>query len=42
MALNEGICDPEPRVTNIKGTHLKSLIMTREQTLKVQAEAGLG
>ena len=25
MALNEGIWDPKPRVTNIKGTNLKSL-----------------
>ena len=25
MALNKGIWDPKPRVTNIKGTNLKSL-----------------
>ena len=28
MALKKGIWDPEPRVTNIKGTKLNSLIST--------------
>ena len=29
MALDEGSWDPKPRVANIKGTKLKSLISTR-------------
>ena len=27
MALNKGICDPKPKVTNIKDTNLKSLML---------------
>ena len=33
MVLNKGIWEPKPRVTNIKGTNLKSLIYTITSTI---------